>query len=99
MKVSSATKSKVELFTLTLASFRPTITVIFLLSAAAYLSLPIKRTVTLATPSPTAVIVPIPLTVTTLTSLDVKSSSPAPEGIMLTTGSNSSLTFISAVTF
>ena len=58
VKTSSTNKSKVELLTLTLASFKLTVRDIVLFSAAAYLSSPAKLTVMTAVPSPTAMILP-----------------------------------------
>ena len=58
VNVSSISKSNVELFTLTLASFKLTVTVIVLFEAASYLSSPAKLTVMMVLPSAKAIILP-----------------------------------------
>ena len=68
--LSPTNKFKVELFTLTLASYKLTVTLIVLFSAAAYSSLPAKLTVIIAVPTPTAKISPS-LTMATLELLEV----------------------------
>ena len=69
--LSPICKSRVLFSTLTLASIKDTLTVIVLFSAAAYLSLPAKETVTVAVPLPRAKIKPASSTRTILSSSEV----------------------------
>ena len=77
LNVSSAVKFKVLLLTVTLASLNLTVTLIFLLSAGAYCSLPENETVMIALPSATAITTPFESTVAILVSLEVNVRFPA----------------------
>ena len=67
---SSTCISTVEFTTTISVGILVTVTVIFLLSAAEYFSLPKNLTVTVALPVPTPINAPLPSTRTTLTSLE-----------------------------